>query len=318
MQKFIARRLLFMLFSVFGATAVVFSMSRMTGDPMLLYAKPGGYGLTPEQEAFIRKKLGLDRPLVVQYFMWLNNVVHGDLGKTLLDERAVTKIIGEKWGNTMQLGLAAGIFSVLVGVPLGVLSAVKRGTVWDFMGRTFALLGMATPQFWIGLMFIFFFGVKLHWLPTGTKYGYEAFPMSWDNIRHFILPAIVLGWYPAAGFLRITRSAMLEILDSEFVKFARAKGVRGQLVIWKHAFRNAIIPPLTLIAVTLTGFITGAVVVEQVFAWPGLGSMAIYAVFNNDFPLLTGITLIFIMLFATANFLADLAYGYLDPRIRYE
>ncbi|MDP3062620.1 MAG: ABC transporter permease [Chloroflexota bacterium] len=318
MQKFIARRLLFMLFSLFGATAVVFAMSRMTGDPMLLYAKPGGYGLTPEQTAFIRKKLGLDRPLVVQYFMWISNVFRGDLGRTLLDERPVVKIIGEKWGNTMQLGLAAGIFSVLVGVPLGVLSAVRRGTVWDYMGRMFALFGMATPGFWIGLMFIFFFGVKLHWLPTGTKYGYETFPLSWDNIKHFILPAIVLGWYPAAGFLRITRSAMLEILDSEFVKFARAKGVRQRWVIWKHAFRNAIIPPLTLIAVTLTGFITGAVVVEQVFAWPGLGSMAIYAVFNNDFPLLTGITLIFILLFATANFLADLAYGYLDPRIRYE
>lgn len=307
-----------MVFSMFGATAVVFAMSRMTGDPMLLYAKPGGYGLTPEQEKVIRKKLGLDRPLVMQYFMWLNNVFHGDLGRTILDERPVVDIIGEKWGNTMQLGLAAGIWSVLVGVPLGVLSAVKRGTVWDFMGRTFALLGMATPQFWIGLMFIFFFGVKLHLLPTGTKYGYPAFPLAWDNIKHFILPAVVLGWYPAAGFLRITRSAMLEILDSEFVKFARAKGVKERLVIWKHAFKNALIPPLTLIAVTLTGFITGAVVVEQVFAWPGLGSMAIHAIYNNDFPLLTGITLIFIALFATANFLADLAYGYIDPRIRYE
>ncbi|MFH1141185.1 MAG: ABC transporter permease [Chloroflexota bacterium] len=318
MSKFIARRLLFMLFSVFGATAVVFVMSRIGRDPMLLYAKPGGYGLTPEQQLVIRNHLGLDRPLVMQYFMWLNNVFHGDLGKTLQDERDVTKIIGEKWGNTMQLGLAAGIFSVLVGVPLGVLSAVKRGTIWDFMGRTFALFGMATPQFWIGLMFIFLFAVKLHWLPAGTKYGYQTFPLAWVNIRHFILPAIVLGWYPAAGFLRITRSAMLEVLDSEFVKFARAKGVRGDLVIWKHAFKNALIPPLTLIAVTLTGFITGAVVVEQVFAWPGLGYMAIQAVYNNDFPLLTGITLIFIMLFATANFLADLAYGYIDPRIRYE
>ncbi len=316
MQKFVARRLVFMVFSMFGATAIVFAMSRMTGDPMLLYAKPGGYGLTPEQQAVIRKKLGLDRPLVMQYFMWINNVFHGDLGRTILDERKVTDIIGEKWGNTMQLGLAAGIWSVLVGVPLGVLSAIKRGTVWDFAARSFALFGMATPQFWIGLMFIFFFGVKLGILPTGSKYGYHAFPLAWVNIKYFILPAIVLGWYPAAGFLRITRSAMLEILDSEFVKFARAKGVKERLVIWKHAFKNAVIPPLTLIAITLTGFITGAVVVEQVFAWPGLGSMAVYAIYNNDFPLLTGITLIFIALFAFANFLADLAYGYLDPRIR--
>lgn len=318
MKSFITRRLGFMLLSLFGATAVVFAMSRMTGDPILLYAKPGGYGMTPQQEAAIRQKLGLDRPLVVQYFMWLGNVLQGDLGRTILDERKVTDIIGEKWGNTLQLGLAAGLFSVLLGVPLGVLSAVKRGTPWDYLARTFALFGMAMPGFWIGLMFIFFFSVKLDLLPTGTKYGYPTFPLSWDNIKHFIMPTIVLGWYPAAGFMRITRSAMLEVLDSEYVKYARAKGVQRRMVIWKHSFRNAIIPPLTLIAVTLTGFITGAVVVEQVFSWPGLGSTAVRAVFDNDFPLLTGVTLIFIALFSFANFLADLAYAYLDPRIRYQ
>lgn len=206
MHKFILRRFGFLLLSLFGATAVVFAMSRMTGDPILLYAKPGGYGLTAEQEAVIRQKLGLDRPLVVQYFMWLGNVLRGDLGRTILDERKVTDIIKEKWGNTLQLALAAGLYSILVGVPMGVISAVKRGTLLDYMARTFALFGIAMPAFWIGLMGIFLFAVKWDLLPSGTKYSYPAFPLSWSNIKYFIMPAVVLGWYPAAWIPRASLS----------------------------------------------------------------------------------------------------------------
>jgi len=305
-----------MALSLIGATAVVFAMSRMTGDPLLLYATPG-YGLTPEQEASLRAELNLDRPLVMQYVLWLGNVLQGDLGRTLLDRQKVTVVIGQKIGNTLQLGLAAWLFSVLVGIPLGVLSAVKRGTAWDYAGRIFALLGIATPSFWIGLMAIYLFAVALKWLPAGAKNPYEGFPLSWTNIKYFIMPAIVLGWGPAAGFLRVTRSAMLEILDSEFVKFARAKGVSGRTVIWKHAFKNALIPPLTLIALTMAGFITGTVVIETVFSWPGLGATAVTAVFSNDFALLTGIVLIFIVAFSLVNFIADVAYAIIDPRIKY-
>lgn len=295
---------------------MVFAMSRMAGDPLLLYATPG-YGLTPAQEAAITERLGLDKPLAVQYFVWLGRVFRGDLGETLLDKRNVTAVIGEKWGNSVQLGIAAWILSVAIGVPLGILSAVKRGTFWDYFGRAFAVLGTATPAFWIGLMLIYVFAVELDWLPSGTKYSYGGFPLAWSNIKHFILPSIVLGWGPAAGFTRITRSAMLDVLDSEFIKLARAKGVTNRVVIWKHALKNAAIPPLTLIAVTMAGFITGTVVVEQVFSWPGLGQTAVQAVFNNDFALLTGIVLIFVIIFGIANLVADLAYGFLDPRIRY-
>ncbi len=305
-----------MLLSFVGATAIVFSMSRMAGDPLDLYAT-SGYGLTVEQEAALRKELRLDKPLVVQYAVWFGKVLKGDLGKTLLAKQNVTEVIGDKIGNSAQLGLAAWIFAVGIGVPLGVLSAVKRSTFWDYFARIFALLGTATPGFWIGLMLIYLFAVTLDWLPSGTKYGYETFPLSWNNIKHFILPAVVLGWGPAAGFLRITRSAMLEVLDSEFVKFARSKGVSSRSIIWRHALRNAIIPPLTLIALTMAGFLTGAVVVEQVFSWPGIGAMAVTATFNNDFPLMTGIVMIFVALFAVTNFLADIAYAYVDPRIKY-
>jgi peptide/nickel transport system permease protein len=310
------RRLLFMLVSFIGATAVVFGLSRLAGDPLLLYATPG-YGMTVEQERALRAELRLDRPLVVQYLIWVGNVFKGDLGRTLLDKRKVTSVIGDKIGNSVQLGLAAWVFAVGVGVPLGVLSAIKRATVWDYIARVFALLGTATPAFWIGLMFIYLFAVTLGWFPSGTKYSYETFPLSWSNIKHFILPAVVLGWGPAAGFLRITRSAMLEILDSEFIKFARSKGVASRSVIWRHALRNALIPPITLIALTMAGFITGTVVVEQVFSWPGLGSAAVTATLNNDFPLMTGIVLIFVAIFAVTNLAADLAYAYLDPRIKY-
>jgi peptide/nickel transport system permease protein len=305
-----------MTVSLIGATASVFAMSRMTGDPLLLYATPG-YGLTAEQEASLRSQLHLDKPLVLQYVLWLGNVARGDLGRTLLDRQKVTVVIGQKIGNSFQLGLGAWIFSVAVGIPLGVLSAVKRGTAWDYAGRVFALFGIATPSFWIGLMAIYLFGVTLGWLPTGSKNPYGGFALGWTNVKYFIMPSIVLGWGPAAGFLRITRSAMLEILDSEFVKFARSKGVGSNSIIWKHALRNALIPPLTLIALTMASFITGTVVVEQVFAWPGLGATAVTAVFNNDFALLTGIVLIFIAVFSLANFLADIAYAFLDPRIKY-
>jgi len=273
--------------------------------------------ITPEQFEAIGEKLGLHRPLVVQYFMWLGRTLKGDLGKTLVDERPVTTIIREKLPNTLQLSLGGAIFAIALGLPLGVLSAVRRGTFWDYFGRMLAILGMGTPQFWASIMLILLLAVYLDWLPAGTRGISGAPPFSWANIKYFILPAIMLGWHPTAGFLRITRSAMLEVLDSEYIKFARVKGVREWKVIWKHGFKNALIPPLTLIAITLGNFIASAVVVETVFSWPGIGRTAVQSVFNNDFPLLTAVVLLFAGVYVFLNFLADVAYAYLDPRIRY-
>ncbi|MDP3063563.1 MAG: ABC transporter permease [Chloroflexota bacterium] len=317
MQRFIVRRFLFMSFSLLVATAVVFGLSRATGDPLLLYAKPGGYGMTAEQIAALTKKLGLDKPLVVQYFMWLGKFVRGDFGRTILDERPVFKVIEEKIFNTLRLGLGAWLWAVLVSVPFGVLSAVRRGTVWDYAGRAFAIFGMCTPAFWIGLMAMLLFSVKLGWLPAGAMDPTKAPFWSWTHIKYYIMPAVIMGWYPAAALLRLTRSAMLDILDSEFIKFARAKGVTGRLVIWKHAFRNALIPPLTMMALTMAGFIGGAVVIETVFAWPGMGRLAVQAIFNNDFPLLQACVLLFAGIFVVTMFVADVLYAYVDPRIRF-
>ncbi len=317
MHAFLARRLLYALLSVVSATAIVFALSRMAGDPRLLYAKPGGYGVSEEQYEALGKKLGLDKPLVVQYFMWLGRMLRGDMGKTLLDEKPVSRVLREKIGATLQLGLAAWLFATVVGVPLGVVSAIRRGTILDYLARGFALFGQALPAFWVGIIAVLIFAVHLGWFPSGTRGTHRGFPLAWENIRFYILPAVTLGWLAAAGYLRLTRSAMLEVLDSEFIKLARAKGVTNLKVVWKHAFRNALIPPLTFSALLMAGFITGAVVVETVFAWPGLGRLAVEAVNNNDFPVLTGSVLLFTVIFVTMNLLADLAYGYIDPRIRY-
>ena len=187
------RRFIFTLISLIGATSIVFGLSRLQGDPLLLYATPG-YGLSAAQEKALTEKLRLDKPLAVQYLYWLGGIVRGDFGRSLLDNRPVTKTLSAKWGNTMQLALAGFLVAVLIGIPLGVLSAVKRGSVWDYFGRTFALFGLATPVFWVGLMAISVFAVQLELLPVGTKYTYETFPLAWANIQHFIMPAFFLGW----------------------------------------------------------------------------------------------------------------------------
>ena len=215
----------------------------------------------------------------------------------------------------MQLAISAWIFAVITGVPLGVLSATRRGGAADYLGRAFALFGQALPQFWIGIMFIVVFAVTLDWLPAVGR-GYPEDSL-WVQIKHFILPTVTLGWLGSATYLRLTRSSMLEVLDSEFVKLARAKGVKGWKVVWKHALRNALIAPITYSSLFLASFITGATVVELVFAWPGIGRLALVAVVNNDFALLTGIVLFFAVAYIFFNFLADVLYGMIDPRIRY-
>ena len=315
MAKFLIRRVVFVFVALIGATAVVFGLSRMAGDPVLLYAKPAEYGMTEKHLDDLREKLGLDRPLVVQYLKWVWQLAQGDLGRTLLAERPVIDVIQEKIWNTFQLAFTGWFFATIIGVPLGVLSAVKRATIWDYVGRSFALFGQALPAFWVGVMLVLLFAVTWQILPAAFKNEPGETGFSW---RHFILPTITIGWGAAAGYLRITRSAMLEVMDSEFVKLARVKGVGMPAVVWKHAFKNALIPPLTLSALLLAGLMNGAVVAEVVFAWPGLGRVALVeAVNNNDFPLLTGAVFIFTIIYLTMNFIADMLYAWADPRIRY-
>lgn len=308
MIRFLAIRSGLAIFTLIGATLLVFGLSRLQGDPRLLYIKDGRY--TQEQWEAWGKRLDLDKPLIAQYGLWLSRVVRGDMGTSLRSSRPVWTMVRERAPATLKLGLSGWIFSILFAVPLGVLSAVKRRSIWDYVARTFALLGQTAPPFWVGLMLILVFATKLQWLPTGTQ-G-EGFA-----IRNFIMPTITLAWLFAAGNLRLVRSAMLDVLDSEFVKLARAKGVSGRSVVWKHAFRNALIPPLTFAGLNFAALITGSVITETVFAWPGLGRLAVNSVFTNDFPLITGVVLVFTGIYVAVTLAIDLAYGLIDPRIRY-
>ena len=316
MKRFLIRRAYFAILSLFAATMIVFGLSRIKGDPLLVYTQEGGgYGLSEQQKEEISRYLGLDKPLVVQYLVWVGNSLRGDFGTTLLDRAPVSGLIRGKLGATVQLAILAWVFAVVTGVPLGVLSATRRGGALDYIGRGFALFGQALPQFWIAIMAIVIFAVQFDWLPAAGR----ALPGEdiGAQIRHFVLPTITLGWLGSATYLRLVRSSMLEVLDSEFVKLARAKGVGIRLVIWKHAFRNALISPITYSSLFLASFITGATVVEFVFAWPGIGRLAVTAVNNNDFALLTGIVLFFVVAYVFFNFVADVLYGLVDPRIRY-
>jgi peptide/nickel transport system permease protein len=282
----------------------------MTGDPRYLYAQQGGYGITEEQWAALGKELHLDKPLIVQYFYWFKDVARGNLGRSLVDRKPVAEYLAQRYPNTIRLGLVAWVFATVVGIPLGILSAIKRGAWGDYVGRGTALLGQAVPVFWLGIMGILIMSVKFRLLPAGTM-GDGFSP------KNYVMPAFVLGILPLAGYCRLTRSAMLEVLDSEYVKYARAKGVRETLVVWKHAFRNALIAPLTFSAMQIAWLVSGAVVTETVFTWPGVGRLAVEAVWVNNFPMICGVVLTISATVVIMNFLADIAYAYVDPRIRY-
>ena len=310
MRRFIIRRFVFSLVSIVVATFSVFVLSRAAGDPLLLYAN-SGYGLTAESEVALRKKLALDRPVPVQYALWLGRTLKGDMGETILDRKPVFRIVTQRLPSNIPLGATAFLLSFLIGIPLGVLSAVTRGSIWDYVGRFIALLGQAVPQFWLGLVLILVFAV--HW---------QIFPAALKgdgllDVKHLVLPTITLAAGGFAFYMRITRNAMLQVLDSEYIRLARAKGVSNRVVIWKHAFKNALIQPLTGMTLGLTGFLTGSVLVETVFAWPGMGNMAITAVNNNDFPILQAVVFFFTILFVSMTFITDLLYAFIDPRIRY-
>ena len=219
MQRFLVRRALFIVISLFGATIVIFSMTRLAHDPRELFVPDTGYGMSEEQWEALGDKMGFNKPIPVQYLLWVGKLLRGDFGTSIHQELEVRDIIFSKMGATIQLAVGGWVFAILVGVPLGVAAATSRGTLWDYLSRGFALFGQALPQFWTGIMAIFLFAVLLQWLPAGTRGDDSGF-----NVKYYILPSIVLGWPAAAGIMRLTRSAMLEVLDSEFVKLARAKG----------------------------------------------------------------------------------------------
>jgi peptide/nickel transport system permease protein len=283
---------------------MIFGMSRAVGDPRVLLLDDYS---TKDDWDRLGRELGLDKPYYEQYGIFVKEALKGEFGESIQQGRPAMHIILERLPATIQLGVAAFVLSLIVGVPLGILSAVKRGSLLDQFARIIALIGQSAPPFWLGIMLMFFFAVQLDWLP----------PFGREGPKSVILPAITLGWFYAAANLRLIRSAMLDVLDSEYIKLARAKGVSSRSIILKHAFRNALIPPLTFAGVTLGALVTGSLVTETVFAWPGLGKLAVDSLFGLDYPLLQGVVIIFTLMYVGASFLVDVLYAYIDPRIRY-
>jgi len=297
---------------------IIFTLSRLGPDPIDLYLGDTQVEVTEEFLAMVRADLGLDKSLPEQYGIWAWKLMHFDMGQSIGTARPVKDIVRDHITVTLRLAMGAWIFAIVIGITMGVLAAVKRGTVWDYGGRTFALIGQATPQFWTGVMAILLFAVILGWFPAGTLGRQDGFPLAWDNVKYWILPCIVLGWPASAGIMRLTRSAMLDILDSEYIKLARAKGASKTTVVWKHALQNAVIPPLTSALVLLADYLNGALVVEIIFSLPGIGQVALQqAVYDNDWPLLAGTVFVFIGIYVSFAFVADILYALIDPRIRY-
>jgi peptide/nickel transport system permease protein len=284
-------------------SVIVFGMARVSGDPRYMFIDDYA---TEEDWEILGKALGLDRPVVIQYGIWAGKILRGDLGRSFRESRPVSTLIAERFGATLQLAGTAFAFTMLIGVPMGVLSAVKRGSVWDSIGKGVAMLGQSMPTFWLGLILILVFAMWLNVLPAAGR--------GWLNV---ILPAFTLSWFFSASILRLVRSAMLEVLDAEYIRFARSKGVSGTAVIWKHALRNAVITPLSFAGILLAQLLTGSIVVEFVFAWPGLGQLSIRSITTNDFPTVQAVVLIFTALYVVSALVIDLAYGMLDPRVRY-
>ena len=305
MQRYILMRLVQALFTLLVLSLAVFLSVHVSGDAAVLLVGPDATDADYEQ---IKKNLGLDRPLIIQYGDFLTDIVRGDFGRSHLMRRSARDVLLERLPATLQLAGAAFLLSVVVGIPLGIVSALKRDSFLDTFGKFFAILGIATPNFWIAIMLILLFGAILGWLPTYGRGGLD----------HFVLPAFVLGWSAMAGMVRLGRSSMLDVLDSEYVKFARVKGLTERLVIWKHALKNAMIPLLTFGGLTLAGLLNGSVAIEVVFAWPGIGRLMLEGISRRDFPIIQATVLAAGLFYIVTALLVDILYAYVNPRIRYQ
>jgi peptide/nickel transport system permease protein len=304
MWRYLLGRLLQTAISMLVVISIVFVLTRLSGNPVNLLLDVNA---SQRDHEILMHHLGLDQPLVVQYGIYVKNILLGDFGRSVLTRRPVAEHIWERLPATVELGFVAMILSVLLGVPLGMYAAVRRGGALDGAARVFAVLGQSMPTFWLGLMLILFFGVVLGVLPAGGRGG----------IAHLILPAFTLGYFTSAAILRLTRSAMLDVLGSDYIKFARLKGLHEQVVLWKHGLRNALLPVVTFAVLLFVQFLGGAVVTETVFAWPGLGRLILESITTRDYPIVQAGVLVLSALYLAGNLFVDVLYSYLNPRIRH-
>jgi ABC-type dipeptide/oligopeptide/nickel transport system permease component len=304
MQRYIVKRLFYALISLFLLSVTIFCLVRITGDPAILMADPGA---KEEDLRAIRKEFGLDKSWPMQYAVFVSSLVRGDFGKSIYYRVPAFDLYLQRLPASLLLASVGMAISLIIGIPIGILSAVRVNTWLDNFGKIFAVLGLSLPSFWVGLIMILLFSVSLGWLPSSGS----------GSFKHVIMPAFALGWVFAAAHMRLARSAMLDVLGSEYIKLARIKGLSEKLVIGKHAFKNAVIPVLTLAGINLVLMINVAVVVESVFAWPGVGRLLFEGISFRDFPIVQTTVLMGGLMIVGVNLIVDILYAYIDPRIRY-
>jgi peptide/nickel transport system permease protein len=305
MQKYIFQRILQGIVTLFLISVIAFILGRLSGDPVVLLLPETA---TEQDRTLLTKQLGLDKPLPEQYGIFILNALHGDMGNSLRGNRSpALELVFERAPATFKLAGLALVVTLILGLLLGVLSAVKKGSIVDVLVRIFALLGQSAPVFWIGIMAMYLFSVQLGLLPT-SGYG---------GLKYYVLPVMAMGWFMVAAILRLTRSGMIEVLDSEYIKLARIKGLPERVVVWKHALRNCLIPIITYSGNVLGRTITGVVIIETVFTWPGIGTLAYNSIIQRDFPVVQAVVLFTSFIFVFINLVVDILYVYIDPRIRY-
>lgn len=326
MLKYIVRRLFSLVFILLGVSIIVFMLVHLApGDPVRIML---GEDATEADVERLNRIYGFDRPLPVQYFMWLGNALRGDLGTGIRSQLPVTLLIMERMPATIEMAVWSLVLAIGVGIPLGVLSAVRRNSWVDFGSMFAALVGVAAPNFWVGLILLSQIALHVAWLPIGSR-G-PSFPdaliaivtrldfvVFWDHFRYVLLPALALGTSIMALITRLTRSSLLEVLNRDYVRTARAKGLRPIKVVYGHALKNALLPVITVVGVQFGALLGGAIVIEVVFAWPGVGRLIVSAISQRDFPVVQGSVLMLAIVFALVNLLVDLSYSLINPRIRY-
>lgn len=304
MLRYISIRATQAVVALFVISIAIFMLARASGDPTLFYLGPHQ---TEEDRQRLLQLYGLDKPRHVQYGIFIASALKGDLGTSIFGKRPVAELIGERLLNSFKLVAVGLLMAGLMGVPLGVMAAVKKGTFVDHFARILAGLAQSIPAFWLGLMLMLLFAVKLRWLPTSGM----------GDWRHYLMPAFVTSYFLGGGVIRLLRSSMLDVLDSEYIKMARIKGVAERVIIWKHALRNSLLAVVSFGGVYIAILVTASIVVETVFSWPGFGRLAYQAITTRDFPVMQGVVLTAAAIVIAANLLTDILYAYLDPRIRY-
>ncbi len=332
MFSYLLKRLMWTIPTLIGVTIMVFSMVHLApGDPAVAML---GEKANPQSVKELREQMGLDKPLYTQYFIYMKNILHGDFGRSANSYEPVWREFADRFPATMELATTAMIIATFFGILAGIISAIKRYSIFDYASMFGALAGVSMPVFWLGLLLIYFFSVKLGWLPVSGRLGYEYdiehitglylvdsllvkdYDAFWDALKHLILPAVALGTIPMAIIARMTRSSMIEVMKEEYIKTARAKGCSRFQVVVIHALRNALMPVVTIIGLMLGSLFAGSILTETTFSWPGIGKWLVNAVYQRDFPVIQSATLIIASMFIVINLIVDLLYALINPKIR--